>query len=144
MSIGNNIRRIRKEKKMPIRELVNISDVGKSTISDIENDNVSPTVATLKKLAAALDVSVDEFFKEDIENNSTDNDDLTKRDKRDIAKDLNGIMKKLEQEEDGPIYYNGNELEEEDKELFRDALELALKTIKIKNKDKYTPKKYKK
>lgn len=68
---------------------------------------------------------------------------MNKRDLKDIAKDVDSIMEKLNKGEDGPTYYNDIEMKEEDKELFRNALELALKTIKIKNKEKYTPKKYK-
>lgn len=71
-------------------------------------------------------------------------DTLTARDKRDIAKDLNSIMEKLQSGNDGPASYDGEELSPEAMELFRDELEIALKRLKIMNKEKYTPKKYKK
>lgn len=78
----------------------------------------------------------------------TGNDDpkteLTAKDNRDIAKDLDNIMEKLTSGEDGPASYNGEELSQEAAELFRDELEIALKRLKIINKEKYTPKKYKK
>lgn len=78
----------------------------------------------------------------------TGNDDqkaeLTEKDNRDIAKDLDNIMEKLTSGEDGPASYNGEELSQEAAELFRDELEIALKRLKIINKEKYTPKKYKK
>lgn len=69
---------------------------------------------------------------------------LTKRDERDIKKDLDNIMEKLSTGEAGPASYNGEELDPEAAELFRDELELALRRLKIINKEKYTPKKYKK
>lgn len=69
---------------------------------------------------------------------------LTSRDERDITKDLNSIMEKLTSGEAGPATYNGEELSPEAAELFRDELEIALKRLKIINKEKYTPKKYKK
>lgn len=47
---------------MNIRELTGLS---KSTISEIENDKSSPTAETLQKIANALDVTVDTFFKDD-------------------------------------------------------------------------------
>ena len=47
---------------MNIRELTGLS---KSTISEIENDKSSPTAETLQKIADALEVTVDVFFKED-------------------------------------------------------------------------------
>lgn len=78
----------------------------------------------------------------------TGNDDLevelTAKDDRDIAKDLDNIMEKLTSGEDGPACYNGEELSPEAAELFRDELEIALRRLKIINKEKYTPKKYKK
>lgn len=70
--------------------------------------------------------------------------ELTVKDNRDIAKDLDNIMEKLTSGEDGPASYNGEELSQEAAELFRDELEIALKRLKIINKEKYTPKKYKK
>ena len=70
--------------------------------------------------------------------------ELTARDERDISKDVERIMAKLSAGEDGPASYDGQELDPEAAELFRDELEIALRRLKIINKEKYTPKKYKK
>lgn len=70
--------------------------------------------------------------------------ELNARDKRDIAKDLESIMGKLASGEDGPASYDGEQLSPESVELFRGELEIALKRLKLLNKEKYTPKKYKK
>ena len=51
-------------------------------------------------------------------------------------------MKKSGQ--DGPAFYNGVELDNEELELIEQAMELALRSAKMKNKAKYTPKKYRK
>ena len=53
-------------------------------------------------------------------------------------------MNKLSAGEDGPASYDGQELDPEAAELFRDELEIALRRLKMINKEKYTPKKYKK
>ena len=66
---------------------------------------------------------------------------LTARDERDIAKDLNRIMEKLSAGEEGPASYDGEELDPEAAELFRDELNLALRRLKIVNKEKYGRKK---
>ena len=71
-------------------------------------------------------------------------DKLTEKDEKDIAKDFDNITRKLESGENGPASYNGEELSEEAMELFRDELQIALKRLKIMNKEKYTPNKYKK
>lgn len=69
---------------------------------------------------------------------------LTPKDERDIAKDLENIMQKLTSGTDGPASYDGEELDPEAAELFKDELEIALRRLKLINKEKYTPKKYKK
>ena len=61
-----------------------------------------------------------------------------------IAKDVDNIMAKLTAGEDGPASYNGEALDPEAADLFRDELQIALRRLKIINKEKYTPKKYKK
>ena len=70
--------------------------------------------------------------------------ELTARDEKDIAKDLDSIMNKLAAGESGPTSYNGEELDPEAAELFRDELEIALRRLKLINKEKYTNKRYKK
>ena len=71
-------------------------------------------------------------------------DGLTEKDNKDIAKDVDNIMAKLTAGEDGPASYNGEALDPEAADLFRDELQIALRRLKIINKEKYTPKKYKK
>ncbi len=66
--------------------------------------------------------------------------ELTKRDMASIQKDLDKCMLQI-------IEQNNNcsdPMTEEDLVLFRNALSIALKDIKILNKQKYTPKKYRK
>lgn len=57
---------IMEEKDISAYKLWKLSGVSQSTISDILNkDDKNPTTRTLEKLANALGVPVDEFFKED-------------------------------------------------------------------------------
>ena len=69
---------------------------------------------------------------------------LTSKDERDIAKDLNKIMNDIENDKNGPLYYNGEAIDEESLELLRKALELGLAHLKRENKVKYNPNKNKK
>ena len=69
---------------------------------------------------------------------------LSARDNRDIKKDLDNIMEKLTSKEYGPAAYDGEDLSEESMDLFRDELEIALKRLKLINKEKYNPNKNKK
>lgn len=70
--------------------------------------------------------------------------DFSTRDERDIKKDLDSLMEKLKNQENGPAAYNGEALDPEAAELFREELEIALKRLKIINKEKYNPYKNKK
>ena len=69
---------------------------------------------------------------------------LTEKDKRDIAKDLDRMMDMLDSGEDGPIRYNGEEIDDESRVLLRNALELGLTQLKKENKRLYDPTKNKK
>lgn len=76
MSVGKNVRKIRKEKGLSILDLKNLTGLSKSTISDLENDKSSPTIETLQKIAKALNVDIKEFFKNESEKQSNTEDDL--------------------------------------------------------------------
>lgn len=65
MSLGENIRRIRKNKNLSIMKLKELTGLSKSTISDLENDKSSPTADTLQKIADALGIPVSDFFKDE-------------------------------------------------------------------------------
>ena len=95
----------------------------------------------LQKIAEYFNVSVDYLMTGD--DNFAKND-LTARDERDIAKDLENIMKKMKNGENGPASFEGEEIPEEDLELFAGQLELMLRRLKSINKEKYNPYKNKK
>lgn len=146
MSIGKNLKFIRKKQNLTIRDLVQLSNVGKSTISDIENDNVNPTTATLEKLANALHISVNDFF----DSSNTEKEvldtahevELTPKDKKDIERSLEKTLAQLEKE-DG-LMLSGNPVDADDWEFIKNAIKNGLEYAKKVNKEKYTPKKYKK
>ena len=107
--------------------------LAKGYISKLEKSN--PNMTTLQKMAEYFDVSV-EYLMTGAEDKK-ESPVLTARDERDIAKDLNRIMEKLSAGEEGPASYDGEELDPEAAELFRDELDLALRRLKIINKEKY-------
>lgn len=69
---------------------------------------------------------------------------LTPRDERDIKKDLDSLMEKLKNQENGPAAYDGKDIPEADQELFAGQVELMLRRLKKINKEKYNPNKNKK
>lgn len=67
---------------------------------------------------------------------------LTAKDERDIARDLEVVMDNLENAE--TLMFDGNPMSDEARESIRNAIELGLKTVKLLNKQTYTPRKYRK
>lgn len=76
--------------------------------------------------------------------NGEKSSELTARDERDIAKDLDRIMGEIRKGDDGPLYYNGIEIDNASLSLLENAIEYALKETKKENKVKYNPNKNKK
>ena len=141
MGLYEQIRDIAKSKGYSVNRLE--KELGFSNGSISKWRNSTPTYERLQKVADYFGVSVEYLMTGET---SADKKEvtLTPRDERDIKKDLDNIMEKLSSGEDGPASYNGEELDPEAAELFRDELEIALRRLKIINKEKYTPKKYKK
>ena len=63
-NIGKNIRKYRLQKKMSQDRLSKLADVAFHTITKIEcGDTPNPTIDTVKKIADALGVSLDDLMK---------------------------------------------------------------------------------
>lgn len=136
MNSVDRVKKICKERKIPISRLERDLGFSNGYIGQLRKGVFPSDRLTL--IADYLNVSSD-FLMTGIDENG-----LTEKDNRDITKDVENIMSKLTSGEAGPASYNGEELDPEAAELFRDELEIALKRLKIINKEKYTPKKYKK
>jgi len=60
--LSENIKRLRKKKNMSQDKLSKLADVTHTTLVKLESGiNDNPTVKTLKKIANALNVSIDEL-----------------------------------------------------------------------------------
>ena len=63
-SITKNLRKLRKSKRFSQEKLARLADVANNTIVKIEaGKNQNPTFDTLKKIAEALGVSIEELIK---------------------------------------------------------------------------------
>lgn len=62
VNVGENLRRLREERGITIRELAEQSGLAINTLSMIENGHSSPSVSTLQQLAAALQIPITAFF----------------------------------------------------------------------------------
>lgn len=62
-NLSNNIMRLRKQKSLSQEKLARLSDVANNTIIKMESgENDNPTLETLRKVAKALDISVDDLI----------------------------------------------------------------------------------
>ena len=131
--------KLRDSKGVKDSDVVKATGITKSTFSDWKSGRSKPKNDKLQKIADYFGVTID-YLMTGIEDKK-ESPVLTARDERDIAKDLNRIMEKLSAGEEGPASYDGEELDPEAAELFRDELNLALRRLKIVNKEKYGRKK---
>lgn len=63
---SENIKTLRKSKKITLAELSEAINVSKSTISDYENDKFSPTINVCRKIADYFNLSIDDLEFSDI------------------------------------------------------------------------------
>jgi transcriptional regulator with XRE-family HTH domain len=62
--VGERLAELREQKALTLRDLEEASGVGADAISKIENGHRKPRPSTLRKLARALGVEVEDFFRE--------------------------------------------------------------------------------
>jgi len=65
LNIGQKIRKLRKEERLTLQDLSDLSGLSKPLLSQIENDQVIPPIATLLKIAKGLKVGIHFFFEEE-------------------------------------------------------------------------------
>lgn len=116
--------------------------IGASTFSDWKRGRSTPKQEKLQKIADYFGVSVEYLMTG--KNSSPDKAELTAKDEREIGRDLDRIMKEIRNGEDGPLFYNGVEMDEKSLILLENAIEYALRESKKENKVKYNPYKNKK
>lgn len=140
VTLGSRLKALRQEKGLTQKEVAKLIGTTDVSIGRYEMDARVPKADILNSLAKLYDVEIDYLLtgKEETEQ------PLNDRDKKDIEKDLKKIMDDFRDGESGPVYFDGVELDEDDMDKLEIAMRTALEIAKVKNKEKYTPKKYKK
>ena len=117
------------------------SGVTQSTLSDWKRGRSTPKTENMKKLADYFGVSIDYLMtgKDEPEKKETT---LTPKDERDIAKILEQTKEQLTSQEG--LLFDGDPASPEAIESILSAMEIGMAMAKKKNKERYTPKKYKK
>ena len=119
--------------------------ISQSTFSNWKSRRNLISTEKGKLIAEYFGISLDYLMtgKENISDTSNE-PQFNKKDERDIKKDLETIMNKLESGEDGPASFDGEAIPEDDREMFAAQLEIMLRRLKLINKEKYNPHKNKK
>lgn len=76
MSIGTNIKKIRKNKGFTQKELATKSKISRSYLADIEKDRYNPSLEVLRSICTALDVSLASILEEHPEVEKPDKDQM--------------------------------------------------------------------
>ena len=105
-----------------------------STIVKIANYFGVPVEYLVPKPHATIDIVIRPTKKTSAE--------LTSRDLNDIARDVERIMAQLDSS--GDLMFDGDPMTAEARESMLAAMQLGLQAAKLKNKERFTPKKHKK
>ncbi|MCY6958829.1 helix-turn-helix domain-containing protein [Clostridium brassicae] len=86
MSIGENIKTVRKDQGLTQKELAQKANISRSYLADIENGRYNPSIEVLQSIASSLGISAQKFFKD----NLTENDNIDQ-----LEDDLKLILSKI-------------------------------------------------
>ena len=126
MTTFERIEKLRTEAGLSQGKLEKELGFSNGSISKWKNSN--PTYKRLQKVADYFHVSI-EYLVSGEENPKEKSPELTARDERDIKKDLDSLREKLANKEFGPAAYDGQEIPDEDIDLFLGQVELMLRRV---------------
>lgn len=139
MGLYENIRDIAKTKGLSINRLEQELGFARSSINKFNKN--TPSVEKLQQVAERLNVTVDNLMTGDVvdENSETT---LTPKDEKDIEKILEQTREQLMSQEG--LMFDGDPASPEAIDSILSAMQIGMELAKKKNKENYTPKKYKK
>lgn len=134
---GNRLSELRKQNNLTQKELAEKFDLTPKAISFYELGQREPDIDTVIKLAEFFHVTTDYLL------GKSSHPQLTRRNELDIEKELEDMKKQLEE---GTLRMDlgGEPVDEEIMKFIIDNMENTLILAKIKAKEKFTPKKYRK
>ncbi len=139
MAFSKKLKELREGKGLSQEELALKLNIPRSSITHYENsDDRLPRKSRLLEIADFFNVSVD-FLLSDAKKEIQ----LSKKEERDIARDLERTLEQLDNSEDA-LMFDGEPIDDDTKELIRMSLEKSMRMAKKMAKQKFTPNKYKK
>lgn len=114
--------------------------ISKGLLTDLKMGRRSGiSAANAQKIASYFGVTVGYLLGEE---EQKEKPVLTKKDELDIARDLEAMMQRLD--EGGDLMFDGDPISDEARASILNALQMGLEIAKVKNKERFTPKKYRK
>ena len=111
--------------------------ISTATLSDWRNGKSQPKKDKIEKICNYFDVPLSYFYSE-----KSDEPTLTAKDQRDIQQILDQTREQLMSQEG--LMFDGDPASPEAIESILAAMQIGMEMAKKKNKEKYTPKKYRK
>lgn len=144
MALSRNIRYLRKKQGWGQDTLAEkLGYKSYTTIQKWESGVSEPPLKVVHEIAALFQVDINDLTNCDLESGGSVNaktPTLNEKDKRDIAKNLEQMMAELDGT--GDLMFDGDPMSDEARESIRRALQMGLEIAKVKNKERFTPKKY--
>lgn len=132
------LKELRERKGITLEALSADLNINKSTLSRLENGLREPKESQINQIADYFNVTTDYILGRSI----TKKPELSKRVKKEITEELENFRESL-LTADG-LMFDGEPASEEDVEKLLDAMQVGMEMIRLRNKEKFTPKKYKK
>ncbi len=141
VTIGDKVKFLRQTKNMTMAALSRASGLSDRAIRYIENNERTPGVDAIRKLAAALDVGTEYFIEEDTFQQELHKEEVLAQAKEKYGS--RGMAQARQVYESARALYAGGRLNEEERDAFRDLM-LEMFFDSKEEAKKYTPKKYRK
>jgi transcriptional regulator with XRE-family HTH domain len=139
--LGEILKKLRSEKELMQKDVASALNITTSAYGFYEQGERIPNAETLEKLADYFNVSVDFLLgRTNLRNKKSEL--LNNKDKRDIEKIIEQTKNQLMENEG--LMFDGEPATPEAIQSILDAMRVGLEIAKQRNKEKYTPKKYKK
>jgi transcriptional regulator with XRE-family HTH domain len=143
--VAPRLSEVLRDQHLTIKELGDMVSLSKATISRYINGKMAPKGTFIQIVATKFGYNPVWLMGGDVDKYApkSRNAQLNSRNERDIQKRLNAILSDMDA--DGMAMFNGDEeMDLETKELLKASIENSVRLAKIRAKEKFTPKKYKK
>ncbi|MDU6361045.1 MAG: helix-turn-helix transcriptional regulator [Clostridiales bacterium] len=142
-TLSERLKFIRNESGLLQKDIAKKLNITPSAYGFYEQGKRIPDSNTLNDIAKIFNVSLDYLMGvSDIKTSvQVKSSSLSKKEKADIAKDLDEIKQQLLDSDE--LMFDGMPMDEESITKILSALEVGMEMVRKKNKEKYTPKKYK-